>query len=94
MSEVLEDLIRPGTRRGLDFVILEELRKRTGITPNEVLKFAMAEMLCNALDTDATMFDVDVRAEGDYVKLTVRDNGSKQLSLKDLTCSFCMLKKL
>jgi hypothetical protein len=43
----LRGVIRPGMRRGLDFVILEELRKRTGITPQEVLKFALAEMLCN-----------------------------------------------
>lgn len=42
----LRDLIRPGTTRGLDFVILEELRKRTGITPQEALKFALGEMLC------------------------------------------------
>ena len=80
----LEDVIRPGTKRGLDFVILEELRKRTGIMPNEVLKFAMAEMLCNALDTDATQFDVNVEAEGDYVSLEVRDNGTKSLSLEDI----------
>ncbi|PIU59679.1 hypothetical protein COS86_02980 [Candidatus Bathyarchaeota archaeon CG07_land_8_20_14_0_80_47_9] len=80
----LEDVIRPGTKRGLDFVVLEELRKRTGIMPNEVLKFALAEMLCNALDTDATMIDVDVEAEGDHVKLTVRDNGSKRLSYEDV----------
>jgi hypothetical protein len=80
----LEDVIRPGTKRGLDFVVLEELRKRTGIMPNEVLKFAMAEILCNALDTDATRLDVNVKAEGDYVKLTVRDNGSKRLSLEDV----------
>ena len=80
----LADIIRPGTTRGLDFVNLEELRKRTGIMPNEVLKFAMAEMLCNALDTDATRIDVIVEPEGDYVKLTVRGNGSKRLSLEDI----------
>lgn len=27
----LRDLIRPGTKRGLDFVIVDELRKRTGV---------------------------------------------------------------
>lgn len=84
MNEILEDVIRPGTKRGLDFVVLEELRKRTGIMPNEVLKFAMAEILCNALDTDATIFDVDVQKEGDYIKLTVRDNSTKRLSLEDV----------
>jgi len=82
--ESLEDVIRPGTRRGLDFVVLEELRKRTGIMPEEVLKFAMAEMLCNALDTDATVFDVNVDSEGDYVKLEIRDNGTKRLTLEDI----------
>lgn len=82
--ENLETVIRPGTKRGLDFVVLEELRKRTGIMPNEVLKFAMAEILCNALDTDATMFDVNVHSEGDYVKLEIRDNGSKRLTLEDI----------
>lgn len=39
----LVDVIRPGTTRGLDFVVLEELQKRTGISPNYVLKFAFAE---------------------------------------------------
>jgi len=82
--ESLEDVIRPGTKRGLDFVILEELRKRTGIMPHEVLKFAMAEMLCNALDTDATLLDVITETEGNYIKLTVRDNSTKQLSLEDI----------
>jgi len=61
-AEALEDIIRPGTKRGLDFVIIEELRKRTGIMPDEVLKFAMAEMLCNALDTDATVINISVHA--------------------------------
>lgn len=80
----LEDVIRPGTKCGLDFVILEELRKRTGIVPSEVLKFAMAEILCNALDTDATVFNVNVEAEGNYVKLMIQDNGSQRLTLKDI----------
>lgn len=83
-SERLADVIRPGTNRGLDFVTLEELRKRTGIMPNEVLKFAMAEILCNALDTDATMFDVNVHSEGNYVKLEIKGNGTKRLTLEDV----------
>lgn len=37
----LADLIRPGAGRGLDFVILGELRKRTDITKPEIIKFAM-----------------------------------------------------
>jgi len=91
----LQDVIRPGTKRGLDFVVLEELRKRTGIMPNEVLKFALAEMLCNSLDTDATMIDVTVEGgyplttdldaiNGNFIKLTIRDNGSKRLSKEDV----------
>jgi len=80
----LQDVIRPGTKRGLDFVVLEELRKRTGIMPNEVLKFTMSEMLCNALDTDATRIDVNVKGEGDYVELMIKDDGSKRLSLEDV----------
>ena len=83
-TESFADIIRPGAKRGLDFVTLEELRKRTGIMPDEVLKFATAEMLPNALDTDATMFDVTTEALGEYVKLTVRDNGTKRLSLEDV----------
>jgi hypothetical protein len=42
----LQDIIRPGTTRGLDFVTLDELRKRTGVTPDSVLKFALGEILC------------------------------------------------
>ena len=80
----LQDVIRPGTKRGLDFVVLEELRKRTGIMPNEVLKFAMAEIMCNALDTDASRLDVNIETESTFVKLTVRDNGSKRLSIDDV----------
>ena len=83
--ETLEDVIRPGTRRGLDFVIVEELRKRTGIMPTEILKFAMAEILCNSLDTDATIIDISVQTKDyDFVKLIVRDNGTKQFSLEDV----------
>jgi hypothetical protein len=81
---VLQDVIRPGTRRGLDFVVLEELRKRTGIMPNEVLKFAMAEMLCNALDTDATRLEVNIATEADFIKLSVSDNSQKRLSYGDV----------
>jgi len=80
----LEDVIRPGTKRGLDFLVLEELRKRTGIMPNEVLKFAMAEMLCNALDTDATRLEVNIATEADFIKLSVSDDGQKRLSYGDV----------
>lgn len=80
----LADIIRPGTTRGLDFVNLEELRKRTGINPDSVLKFAVTEMLCNALDKDATIISVHVASEGNFYVVTVTDNGSKKLSLDDL----------
>lgn len=83
-ADELRDVIRPGTTRALDFVILEELRKRTGVNPNAVLKWTLAEMLCNALDTDATEINVKVQAEGDFHRLTVCDNGSKKLTLKEL----------
>ena len=84
MSEALADIIRPGSSRGLDFVILEELRKRTGVNPDAVLKWALAEMLCNSLDTNATELNVDVQVEGGFYRLRVSDNGSKKLTLKEL----------
>jgi len=80
----LGDIIRPGTTRGLDFVILDELRKRTGISPDSVLKFALGEMLCNALDKDATEIDIDIQVEGDFYCMAVGDNGGKKLSLREI----------
>ena len=80
----LGDIIRPGTTRGLDFVTLEELRKRTGVTADSVLKFALGEMLCNALDKDSTEIHVDVQVEGEFYRLTVADNGGKKLCLEEL----------
>jgi len=80
----LADVIRSGTTRGLDFVNLEELRKRTGISPDSVLKFAVAEMLCNALDKDSTEISVSVTVEGEFYVVTVADNGRKKLTLDDL----------
>ncbi|MDI6847000.1 MAG: ATP-binding protein [Candidatus Bathyarchaeia archaeon] len=81
----LKDLIRPGVKRTLDFIILDELRKRTGISPDSILKFALAELLCNALDKpDASEISIDVQVEGDFCRLEVRDNGSKKLSLEEI----------
>lgn len=80
----LRDIIRPGTTRGLDFIVVDELRKRTGIAPREVLKFALSEVLCNSLDTDATEIEIDVRTEGDFYRLEIRDNGTKELSLAEI----------
>lgn len=59
----LRDVIRPGTARGLDFVVLDELRKRTGVDKDEILKFSLVEMLCNSLDTDASETDVSIKME-------------------------------
>jgi hypothetical protein len=81
----LTDIVRPGVSRGLDFVIVDELRKRTGITPQEVLKFALAEMVCNGLDKqDATEINVEVETEGEFHMLGVSDNGDKKLTVKEL----------
>jgi len=80
----IEDLIRLGTTHGLDFVMLDELRKRTGIVPKEVLRWALSETLCNALDKDATEIHIDVQTEGDFYRLQISDNGSKKLSLEEI----------
>jgi hypothetical protein len=80
----LGDVIRPGTTRGLDFVTLDELTKRTGINPDSILKFALGEMLCNALDKDSTEIGIDVQVEGDFYRLEVADDGGKKLSLKEI----------
>jgi len=80
----LADLIRPGAGRGLDFVILDDLRKRTGISVSEILKFSIAEILANALDTDATEIHVEVKKLGEFDEVTVGDNGSKQISLEEI----------
>jgi len=84
-----EDIIRPGVSRGLDFVDLEELRKRTGTTPEEALKLGLAETLFNALDKDdADKVIVEVSEDGDFHKLVVSDNGSKKLSEEELKLIF------
>ena len=80
----LADLIRPGAGRGLDFVILDELRKRTGIVPTDILKFAVSEMISNALDTDATEVHIEIKTVGMFDEVTVKDDGSKQISLEDI----------
>jgi len=80
----LADLIRPGAGRGLDFVVLDDLRKRTGISVSEILKFSVAEMVANSLDTDATKIHIETRTVGMFDEVTVKDNGSRQISLEDL----------
>jgi hypothetical protein len=83
-ESVLADVIRPGAGRGLDFVNLDELRKRTGIMSNEALFFSMSEILCNSLDTDATEIYVSIEDSAEFEWLTIRDNGSKKISEDDL----------
>ncbi len=83
-NSVLADVIRPGVSRGLDFVNLEELRKRTGVNPDEILKFATGEMLCNSLDTDATEIGIVIEVDDDFCTLTVADNGTKKLTLEEI----------
>lgn len=80
----LADLIRPGAGRGLDFVIPEELRKRTGIPSHQILKFAVSEMLANSLDTDAAEIHVEVKTVGEFDEVTVQDNGTRKISIEEL----------
>jgi len=83
------DLIRPGAGRGLDFIILDELRKRTGITKPEIVKFAMSEMLANSLDTDATEIWIKVSKEDEFDEVTVTDNGSTKITSESLESCPC-----
>ena len=79
-----KDTIRPGTSRGLDFVTLEELIKRTGISPKDAIKFAVSEMLWNSLDKeDASEINVDLQVEEQFYKISVSDNGSRKLEKKE-----------
>jgi hypothetical protein len=80
----LADTIRPGVNWGLDFVTIEELRKRTGVAPEAVLPFALSEMLCNALDKEATEINIDIQPDGEFDRLSVSDNGSKKLSRPEI----------
>lgn len=83
-KNTLADVIRPGAGRGLDFVILPELRKRTGITKPEIVKFAVSEMLCNSLDTDATTIKIGIKTENEFDEVNVWDNGTTKITLDDL----------
>jgi len=83
-TSVLADVVRPGVSRGLDFVNLEELRKRTGVNPDEIVKFATGEMLCNSLDTDATEVGIVIEVDDDFCTLAVADNGTKRLTLEEI----------
>jgi hypothetical protein len=87
----LAALIRPGVSRGLDFVRLEALEKRTGVPPPGAVRFAMTELVFNALDkVDATEVGICLRKEPDphggkgVVVLRVGDNGSVKLAKRDV----------
>ena len=79
-----DDVIRIGAARQLDFVTVEELRKRTSVSPNFFHVFALNELLCNSLDKDATMICITMRAEGNLFILEVGDNGSRKLTLEEI----------
>ena len=92
-AAILADLIRPGAGRGLDFVILDELRKRTGISPSEIHRFAVGEMLANSLDTNAIEIYVTIKNTGDFDEITVKDNGSKKIGLDEVELILDFLNK-
>jgi len=78
------DVIRPGESRGLDFVSIPALNRRTGID-HDVLLFAMKEITCNALDKpDATEIIEKVERDSQFDWLIIKDNGSQKLSRADL----------
>ena len=80
----LYDVIRPGETRGLDFVDLKELRKKTEIMPDDVIKFALSELLCNALDKESTKIHVAVTVEDQFFAVSVSDDGNPKISLSGL----------
>ena len=80
----LADLIRPGAGRGLDFILPEELRKRTGIPSYKILSFATSEMLANSLDTNASEIHVEIQTVGEFDEVTLRDNGTRKISVEEL----------
>ena len=86
MTDTIADVIRGGVPSGLDFVDLDELKKHTGVAdPDEVPKFALSEMLANALDKeDADEIRLHVSLVEGFVRVIVSDNGSKKLSRSDL----------
>ena len=81
MSEILS-IIRPGTQSGLDFIMLDQLRKRTGVEPSEVVGLAVQELTANALDKDATEIDISVQQDGKFVSVSASDNGSLTMTKK------------
>ena len=81
----LENAMRSGTSRGLDFITLSELTKRTGVSTVDILKWAVLELLCNSLDKeDSTVINISVTADGYFDVLTVSDNGSRKITRKEI----------
>ncbi|MDG6907842.1 MAG: hypothetical protein JRN20_18885 [Nitrososphaerota archaeon] len=81
------DRIRPGIPRGLEFIELEGLRKRTGIPKQKILQFATMELLFNTLDKDdATDIKLQVRKlKGTNISdVSVWDNGKTKLTQDSL----------
>gem|GEM_PF-1748749 len=81
------DRIRPGVPRGLEFVQLDSLRKRTGVSKQKIIQFATMELLFNALDKDdANEIKLQVRQlKGTNITdVTVWDNGKTKLSQENL----------
>jgi len=78
----LSDEIRPGLGNELDYVRLDKLRLKTGVSV--FLLWSMLELLANALEKlDASEISVRVRREGPFDVLSVWDSGSKKIRGKD-----------
>jgi hypothetical protein len=84
MGIQLSEILRPGQTRGLDFVILDELTKRTGILPQSIMGFAVSEILCNALDKGASTILIEVTEDDTFNHLKISDNGDRKLGIDDL----------
>lgn len=78
------DAIRSGDDRSKDFISLEKLQQMSGITCDEIIKFAVVQMLENALDKDSNIINITLTSEDDFYTLSVSDNGSKTLSLNEI----------
>ncbi len=87
-KQSVSDVIRPGTQRGLDFVRLESLQKRTGVPPSEAIRFALSELLFNALDkNDANEIRIRLSlgaSKNKMISLEVADNGARKFAKRDL----------
>ena len=80
----IDETIRPGPNHNLDFIDLDELRKKSGSMPSDILRWSLQEMLCNSLDTDANTIEVIVKTVGPYDVITVKDNGTRKITFDDL----------